>query len=138
MTPWHAGLNNEKLANRYAEAMGDADSIVFIIDDDASVRRSLTNLFRSVRLNVEVFSSSREFLKAPRPDLPACVVLEVQFPGSAPSGLELQRILASMNDFIPIIFLTGHGDVKMSVKAIKSGALEFLTKPVCEHDLLKA
>jgi len=116
----------------------DANSIVFIIDDDAQVRSNLMNLCRSVELNVKVFSSPNEFLNTPRPDHSACVVLEVLFPGSAPHGLEFQRPLVSMNDFLPIIFLTGHGDIRISVKAIKGGALDFLTKPACEQDLLHA
>jgi FixJ family two-component response regulator len=118
--------------------MSEPDSIVFIVDDDAQVRSSLTNLCRSVELNVRAFSSTEEFLSAPRPDIPACLVLDVRFPGSAPSGLDFQRMLANMNDPLPIIFVTGHGDVPMSVKAIKRGAVEFLTKPVREQELLDA
>lgn len=118
--------------------MSEADSIVFIIDDDAQVRASLTNLCRSVELNVQAFSSTEEFLSAKRPDIPACLVLDVRFPGSAPSGLDFQRNLASLSDPLPIIFVTGHGDVPMSVKAMKRGAVEFLTKPVREQELLDA
>jgi FixJ family two-component response regulator len=118
--------------------MSEPDSIVFIIDDDSQVRSSLTNLCRSVELNVQAFSSTDDFLGARRPDIPACVVLDVRFPGSAPTGLDFQRTLASMNDPLPIVFLTGHGDVPMSVKAIKRGAVEFLTKPVREQELLDA
>jgi FixJ family two-component response regulator len=134
-TPCNEALADHRLPTRLA-GTSDVESIVFIIDDDAQVRSNLTKLCRSFNLNVNVFSSPNEFLNAPRPDLPACVVLETLFPGSAPSGLEFQRILSNMNDFVPIIFLTGHGDVQMSVKAIKRGALEFLTKPVCEQELL--
>jgi FixJ family two-component response regulator len=118
--------------------MNESDSVVYIVDDDAQVRSSLTNLCRSVELNVQAFSSTEEFLSAPRPDVPACLVLDVRFPGSAPSGLEFQRTLANMNDPLPIIFVTGHGDVPMSVKAMKRGAVEFLTKPVREQELLDA
>ncbi len=118
--------------------MSEPDSIVYIIDDDAQVRSSLTNLCRSVELNVRAFSSTEEFLSASRPNIPACLVLDVRFPGSAPSGLDFQRTLANMNDPLPIIFVTGHGDVPMSVKAIKRGAVEFLTKPVREQELLDA
>src|SRR5262245_41748983 len=123
---------------RWDITMSEPDSIVFIIDDDAQVRSSLTNLCRSVELNVKAFSSTEEFLSAPRPDIPACLVLDVRFPGSAPSGLDFQRTLAMMNDPLPIIFVTGHGDVPMSVKAIKRGAVEFLTEPVREQELLDA
>jgi len=118
--------------------MNGPESIVFIIDDDAQVRSSLTNLCRSVELNVQSFSSTEEFLNTPRPNIPACLVLDVRFPRSAPSGLDFQRTLASLNDPLPIIFITGHGDVPMSVKAIKRGAVEFLTKPVREQELLDA
>ena len=118
--------------------MSDPDSIVFIVDDDAQVRSSLTNLCRSVELNVQAFSSTEDFLNTSRPDIPACLVLDVRFPGSAPSGLDFQRTLANLNDPLPIIFITGHGDVPMSVKAIKRGAVEFLTKPVREQELLDA
>jgi FixJ family two-component response regulator len=118
--------------------MSDADSVVFIIDDDAQVRSSLANLCRSVELNVQAFASTEEFMDFERPDIPSCLVLDVRFPGSAPSGLEFQRKLAMMNDPLPIIFVTGHGDVPMSVKAMKRGAVEFLTKPVREQELLDA
>src|SRR3979411_3257867 len=118
--------------------MTDLDSIVFIIDDDALVRSSLTNLCRSVELNVPTFSSTDEFLSAPRPDIPACLVLDVRFPGSAPSGLDFQRTLASLNDPLPIIFITGHGDGPMHVKSLKRGAVDSRPKPVAEQELVDA
>ena len=115
----------------------EADALVFIIDDDAQVRDSLANLCRSVNINVCIFGSTEEFARAERPVIPCCIVLDVRFPGSAPSGLDFQRgtdALASP----PIIFITGHGDIKMSVQAMKLGAVEFLTKPVREQELLDA
>ena len=118
--------------------MTDPDSIVFIVDDDDQVRTSLTNLFRSVDLNVQAFASTEEFISTKRPNAPACLILDVRFPGSTPSGLDFQRKLAEANNWIPIIFITGHGDVPMSVQAMKHGAVEFLTKPVREQELLDA
>ena len=112
--------------------------MVFIIDDDALVRASLTNLCLSVDLKVNAFSSTDEFLRTHLPDVPACLVLDVRFPGSAPSGLDFQRKLAEANSPLPIIFITGHADVPMSVQAMKHGAVEFLTKPVREQELLDA
>jgi FixJ family two-component response regulator len=118
--------------------MSESDSIVFIIDDDAQVRNGLTNLLRSIGLAVESFPSPDEYLRAPPPNVPACLVLDVRFLGSAPSGLDFQRKLAEMGNSPPIIFITGHGDVRMSVQAMKHGAVEFLTKPVREQELLDA
>jgi FixJ family two-component response regulator len=118
--------------------MSEVDSIIFIIDDDAQVRASLVNLCRSVDLKVEAFSSTDEFLRRERPIVPACLILDVRFPGSAPSGLDFQRKLAEAGNPLPIIFITGHGDVPMSVQAMKSGAVEFLMKPVREQELLEA
>jgi len=112
------------------------DSIVFVVDDDRSVRDSLRRLFTSVGLAVEVFPSAQAFLENPRPDSPACLVLDVRLPGL--SGLDLQRELARTDSTLPIVFLTGHGDIPMSVRAMKAGAVEFLTKPVREQDLLEA
>jgi FixJ family two-component response regulator len=112
------------------------DSIVFVVDDDRSVRDSLRRLFISVGLAVEVFPSAQAFLESPRPDSPACLVLDVRLPGL--SGLDLQRELARTDSALPIVFLTGHGDIPMSVRAMKAGAVEFLTKPVREQDLLDA
>jgi FixJ family two-component response regulator len=109
---------------------------VFVVEDDASVREALSSLIRSVGLGVEVFSSAREFLRAKMPDAPACLVLDVRLPGL--SGIDLQHELASANNHIPIIFITGHGDIPMSVRAMKAGAAEFLTKPFRDEDLLEA
>jgi FixJ family two-component response regulator len=110
--------------------------IVFVVDDDRSVRESLRRLFTSVGMTVEVFPTAQAFLSAPRADAPGCLVLDVRLPGL--SGLDLQRELADMNATLPIIFLTGHGDIPMSVRAMKAGAIEFLTKPFREQDLLDA
>ena len=114
----------------------EADAMVFVIDDDESIRESLRSLLRSVGLNVETFASAREFLQSERPDVPACLILDVRMPGL--SGLDLQRDLTEANIHIPIIFITGHGDIPMSVRAMKAGAVEFLTKPFRDQDLLDA
>ena len=116
--------------------MKASDPIVFIVDDDSSVREALTDLISSVGLSVETFNSGPEFLRYKRPDAPGCLVLDVRLPGL--SGLELQRELARGEEPIPIIFITGHGDIPMSVRAIKEGAVEFLTKPFRDQDLLDA
>jgi FixJ family two-component response regulator len=110
--------------------------IVFVVDDDRSVRDSLRRLITSVGLRVEVFPSAQAFLSAPRPDVPGCLVLDVRLPGL--SGLDLQRDLAQSHATLPIIFLTGHGDIPMSVQAMKAGAVEFLTKPFRGQELLDA
>jgi FixJ family two-component response regulator len=110
--------------------------VVFVIDDDASVRAALSSLIRSVGLRVEVFASASEFLAAKRTDGPSCLILDVRLPGM--SGLNFQAELAKANIVIPIIFITGHGDIPMSVKAMKAGAVEFLTKPFRDPDLLDA
>jgi FixJ family two-component response regulator len=107
-----------------------------VIDDDASVRHGLEDLLRSVGLSVATFGSTQEFLASKRPDAPGCIVLDVRLPG--PSGLEFQRTLAQSSIGLPIIFISGHGDIPMSVLAIKSGAVEFLTKPLHEQKLLDA
>ena len=107
--------------------MRDPDPVVFVVDHDPSIREALTSLLRSVGLGVETFGSAREFLTGPRPDAPACLVLDVRLPGL--SGLDLQRELAAAQVDLPIIFLTGHGDIPMTVQAMKAGAVEFLTKP---------
>jgi FixJ family two-component response regulator len=109
---------------------------VFVIDDDESIREALKSLIRSVGLSVETFASAREFLQSPRPDVPSCLILDVRMPGL--SGLDLQRDLTEANIHIPIIFITGHGDIPMSVRAMKAGAVEFLTKPFRDQDLLDA
>jgi RNA polymerase sigma factor (sigma-70 family) len=110
--------------------------IVFVVDDDASVRSSLKFLLSTVGLQVESFDSADAFLHEKRPDAPSCLVLDVRLPGL--SGLDFQRELAARNTPIPIIFLTGHGDIPMSVRAMKAGAVEFLTKPFRDQDLLDA
>jgi len=110
--------------------------IVFVVDDDRSVRDSLRRLITSLGMAVEVFPTAQAFLSAPRGNAPACLVLDVRLPGL--SGLDLQRELANANATLPIIFLTGHGDIPMSVRAMKAGAIEFLTKPFREQDLLDA
>jgi len=110
--------------------------VVFVVDDDSSVRDSLRRLITSVGFSVEVFPSAQGFLRARRPDAAGCLVLDVRLPGL--SGLDLQRELADTDAALPIIFLTGHGDIPMSVRAMKAGAVEFLTKPFREQDLLDA
>src|SRR4026208_944281 len=110
--------------------------MVFVIDDDESIREALKSLIRSVGLGVETFASAHEFLQSSRPDVPACLILDVRMPGL--SGLDLQRDLTAANIHIPIIFITGHGDIPMSVRAMKAGAVEFLTKPFRDQDLLDA
>ena len=109
---------------------------VFVVDDDASVREALASLVRSIGLNVELFDSAPDFLKRPRPECPSCLVLDVRMPGL--SGLDCQRQLLEAGITIPIIFITGHGDIPMSVRAMKAGAIEFLTKPFRDHDLIEA
>jgi FixJ family two-component response regulator len=110
--------------------------MVFVIDDDESMREALHSLIRSVGLRVVTFGSADEFLQSERPDVPACLILDVRMPGL--SGLDLQRDLSEGNIHIPIIFITGHGDIPMSVRAMKAGAVEFLTKPFRDQDLLDA
>jgi FixJ family two-component response regulator len=109
---------------------------VFVIDDDAAVRASIQGLLKSVSLRSEAFGTAEEFLHSRRPDGPGCLVLDVSLPGV--SGLDFQRELANAGIWIPIIFITGHGDIPMTVKAMKSGAVEFLTKPFRHQDLLDA
>jgi FixJ family two-component response regulator len=116
--------------------MTEPDAIVFVVDDNAPVREAVASLLKSVGLRVQTFASAQEFLAARRPDAPACLVLDVRLPGL--SGLDLQRELAEADIHIPIIFITGHGDIPMSVKAMKAGAVEFLTKPFRDQDLLDA
>ena len=110
--------------------------IVFVVDDDPSVRRGLTNLFRSVDLRVEVFGSASELLQSKLPDVASCLVLDIRLPGL--SGLDFQIELAKVNILIPIIFMTGHGDIPMTVRAMKAGAVDFLTKPFRDQDMLDA
>jgi len=116
--------------------MKPTDPIVFVVDDDLSVREALNSLIRSVGLRVETFASAQDFLQQQRPDAAACLVLDVRMPGL--SGLDLQRELAHSGERIPIIFITGHGDIPMSVRAMKAGAVEFLPKPFRDEDLLDA
>jgi FixJ family two-component response regulator len=110
--------------------------IVFVIDDDPSLRKALTSLFRSVGLQVEVFGSAPEFLQSKLADVPSCLVLDIRLPG--PSGLDFQAELAKANIHIPIIFITGHGDIPMTVRAMKAGAVDFLSKPFRDQDMLDA
>jgi RNA polymerase sigma factor (sigma-70 family) len=116
--------------------MKEEQAIVYVIDDDESVREGVADLLRSVGHAVRVFRSGQEFLDSKRDDAPACIVLDVRLPG--PSGLEFQRTLSKSDIRLPIVFVSGHGDIPMSVRAIKSGAIEFLTKPVHEQELLDA
>ena len=116
--------------------MTELPPIVFVVDDDASVRNALKSLIRSVGLQVELFGSAQEFLQSKRPNAPSCLILDIRLPGI--SGLDFQRKLAEAGNFIPIIFITGHGDIPMSVRAMKGGAVEFLTKPFRDQDLLDA
>jgi len=116
--------------------MKDAAPIVFVVDDDASVRESVKRLIASVGLRAETFGSTRDFLDSKRPEAPGCLVLDVRLPDV--SGLEFQRELAEADIHIPIIFITGHGDIPMTVRAMKAGAVEFLTKPFRGQDLLDA
>ena len=109
---------------------------VFVVDDDAPMRDALSSLIRSIGLRVEIFSSAREFLRAKASDGPACLVLDVRLPGL--SGMDLHRELIAADNPIPVIFITGHGDIPMSVRAMKAGAAEFLTKPFHDQDLLDA
>jgi FixJ family two-component response regulator len=116
--------------------MKPSESCVFVVEDDPSMRNALKNLLRSVGLEAQLFASAHEFLDADRPDLPSCLILDVRLPGL--SGLDLQRELSAANIHIPIIFITAHGDIPMSVRAMKAGAVEFLTKPFRDQDLLDA
>ena len=116
--------------------MSEEQPIVFVIDDDPSVRDALDSLLRSVALEVQLFGSAQEFLDAERPNAPGCIVLDVRLPGR--SGLDFQRDLARSKIHLPIIFITGHGDIPMSVQAMKAGAVEFLTKPFRDQALLDA
>jgi FixJ family two-component response regulator len=116
--------------------MTKTDQMVFVIDDDSAVRAAIKRLLMAVGLSVETFGSGREFLESKLPDVPGCVVLDVRLPGH--SGLDLQRELAEKEIHLPIIFITGHGDIPMSVQAMKAGAVEFLTKPFRDQDLLDA
>jgi FixJ family two-component response regulator len=120
-----------------AKPVGSTDQpIVFVVDDDASMRQALARLLQSVQLRVEVFASPQEFLQSERPNVPSCLVLDVRLPGL--SGLDFQAELAKADVRIPIVFITGHGDIPMSVRAMKAGAVDFLAKPFRDQDLLDA
>ena len=110
--------------------------VVFVVDDDASMRDAISRLLNAVGLSVQTFASAREFLNRKLPDVPGCVVLDVRLPGL--SGLDLQREMVDRGIHIPVVFITGHGDIPMSVQAMKAGAIEFLTKPFRDQDLLDA
>jgi FixJ family two-component response regulator len=114
----------------------EAQPVVYVIDDDPSIREALAGLLRSVGLDVKLFGSTQQFLEYPRPDAPGCLVLDVRLPGAG--GLDLQSQLVRSNIHLPIIFITGHGDIPMSVQAMKAGAIEFLTKPFRDQELLDA
>jgi RNA polymerase sigma factor (sigma-70 family) len=116
--------------------MSALQNLVFVVEDDASMRNALKNLLRSVGLEARLFASAHEFLETERPDVPSCLIVDVRLPGL--SGLDLQRELATARVHIPIIFITAHGDIPMSVRAMKAGAVEFLTKPFRDQDLLDA
>ena len=116
--------------------MTEAEGVVFVVDDDAAMRRSLQSLVRSIGLRVELFASAQDFLRCTPPSTPGCLVLDVRLPGL--SGLDLQRRMAEANLDIPIVFITAHGDIPMTVRAMKGGAMEFLTKPFRTRRLLDA
>ncbi len=123
--------------NSTAKSNGSKDqAVVFVVDDDASTRQALARLFYSVQLQVEVFPSAQEFLQSARPQVPSCLVLDVRLPGL--SGLDFQAELTKADVQIPIVFITGHGDIPMSVQAMKAGAVDFLTKPFRDQALLDA
>jgi len=128
-------IEGAKAATRIA-VMTAANATVLVIDDDPELRASVGRLLRSLGIDVQLFASIADFLKSAPPDCPTCLVLDIRLPGQ--SGLDLQRELAAANRQIPIIFVTGHGDIPMSVQAMKGGAIEFLTKPFRDQDLLDA
>ena len=116
--------------------MTEPQAIVFVVDDDASVREALQRLVRSAGMRVEAFASAEEFLTRPRADAPSCLLLDLRLPNL--NGLDLQRRMAESNHEIPIVFITGHGDIPTTVRAMKAGAVEFLTKPLVEGDVLES
>jgi FixJ family two-component response regulator len=118
------------------DSRAEQPPVVFVVDDDAAMREALSYLFQSVGLRVKTFASASEFLQGERPNCPSCLVLDVRLPGA--SGLDIQSDLAEANIEIPIIFMTGHGDIPMTVRAMKAGAVEFLTKPFRDQDMLDA
>jgi FixJ family two-component response regulator len=119
-----------------AKPTPDQQPLVLVVDDDASLRNALNNLFRSVGLQTELFASASELLQSKLPDVPSCLVLDIRLPGV--SGLDFQAELTRANITIPIIFMTGHGDIPMTVRAMKAGAIDFLTKPFRDQDMLDA
>jgi FixJ family two-component response regulator len=121
---------------RPGDPEGDADPVVLVIDDDVAIRESLASLFQSVGLRVKVFGSAPEFLQSSLPNAPSCLVLDIRLPGI--SGLDFQLDLANAGVHIPIIFMTGHGDIPMSVQAMKAGAVDFLTKPLRQQEMIHA
>src|SRR6266576_623857 len=125
-----------KSDQRHGDSMGSERPVVFVVDDDQGFRDALRRLLTSVGLSVDVFPSAQAFLSSPRRHAPGCLVLDVRLPGL--SGLDLQHELANTDVTLPIIFLTGHGDIPMTVRAMKAGAVEFLTKPFRGQDLLDA
>jgi FixJ family two-component response regulator len=129
-------FNSPYRTNGNGVLMTEVASVVFVVDDDPSVRRAIKRLVESVGLRVEGFGSPEEFLRSVRPDVPSCLVLDVRLPGM--SRLEFQRELREANIHIPIIFISAHGDVPMTVRAMKAGAVEFLTKPFRDQELLDA
>ena len=133
--PVSSGIRRAHASRNSSEAT-DLQPVVYVVDDDPSIREALAGLLRSVGLEVRAFSSTQEFLENPRPDAPGCLVLDVRLPGAG--GLELQSQLLKSNIHLPIIFITGHGDIPMSVQAMKAGAIEFLTKPFRDQELLEA
>ena len=130
------GLQMTPLQSSASDAASAEQPIVFVVDDDAPTRQALARLFYSVQLRVEVFASAQEFLRSKRPDVPSCLVLDVRLPGL--SGLDFQTELTNADIRIPIVFITGHGDIPMSVRAMKAGAVDFLLKPFRDQDLLDA
>ncbi|MGB8105930.1 MAG: response regulator, partial [Pseudolabrys sp.] len=116
--------------------MNEDKPVVFVVDDDPSVREALDSLVRSIKLSVQTFGSAEEFLNFKRPDAPGCIVLDVRLPGL--NGLDFQHELTKSNVALPIVFITGHGDIMMSVRAIKAGAIDFLAKPFRHQDLIDA
>jgi FixJ family two-component response regulator len=123
-------------ASQAGGAAPSVESVVFVLDDDPSLREALTDLLRSVQLQVRAFSSAHDLLQSQFPASPSCLILDVRLPGL--SGLDLQTELANINNAIPIIFITGHGDIPMTVRAMKAGAVDFLTKPFRDGELLDA
>ena len=118
------------------KTVASTEPVIFVVDDDDSMRQALARLFYSVKLPVQTFASAQEFLRSERPDVPSCIVLDVRLPGL--SGLDFQAELARKDIRIPIVFITGHGDIPMTVQAMKAGAIDFLQKPFRDQDLLDA